>query len=832
MDMIRHELFLRTRIAVVAVILIASACCGFCAATSLLQTQAMNQVWAPSTNDKVINISGVYPHLTVFNPYGECGIGAVVPWANKLWFITYPPHYPEGSSDKLYALDENLNLEIRPESVGGTHANRFFHEESRQIIIGPYFINAEGKVRVPDIHQLRARLTATMRHPTDPTNKVIFLGMERELYEVEVQSLAVKRIYGEGAGLFPGTHGKGGYTSHGRLIVANNGEKGWNFGKDPRFETAAGCLAESLGEDWTKAWKVIERKNFCEVTGPGGLAGNSAQDDRVWATGWDKRSVILKLLEAGQWRTYRLPKASYSHDAFHGWYTEWPRIRELGSGTTMMHMHGMFYFFPKTLSATDTAGLHPISTYLKMPVDYCWWRGEIVMARDDGSVMQNELAGQSHSSLWFGQFDDLAHYGAPAGWGGPWVDDSVTAKMPSDPFLVADFNQGVLHLQHQNPEPVSFTVESDLEGKGAWQKVTNIVVPARGYAWWRLPLGHKALWLRITPDRDASGVTAYFHLSNPPTKPEPELFQALAGIDSSESAVDGLIKPAQGDARRLLFAANLPSTGTNKADVPMERAFYTMDGALALESSDQADKESILRTKFGVSRPDFSVDAASVLITERSNRFRLPKSHPAYDRPFASGWPRGKREVVTERFLLNAHGTFYELPRQDAGGVQRIRPISTHNKRISDFCRWRGLLSLAGTTSGAVTNDHYFRSTDGKAGLWFGDVDDLWRLGPPRGVGGPWKDATVVAHVPSDPYLMAGYTKKSLELTHKATEPVTITAEVDFLANGTWAEYARFAVAPGQRLQHVFPQGYSAHWIRFRADRAAPITATLAYEAE
>ncbi|MCX7006650.1 MAG: hypothetical protein NTY53_05270 [Kiritimatiellaeota bacterium] len=51
-------------------------------------------------------ISGVYPHLTAYNQtgsnhYGEVGIGAVVPWADKLWFITFPPHRTRGSHDKL-----------------------------------------------------------------------------------------------------------------------------------------------------------------------------------------------------------------------------------------------------------------------------------------------------------------------------------------------------------------------------------------------------------------------------------------------------------------------------------------------------------------------------------------------------------------------------------------------------------------------------------------------------------------------------------------------------------------------------------------------------------
>ncbi|MDG1174052.1 MAG: hypothetical protein P8M67_07130, partial [Opitutales bacterium] len=66
-------------------------------------------------------ISGVYPHLTTYSQsrkdghffkqgHQECGIGAVVPWANKLWMITYAPHMPRGSDHKLYSIDESLTM--------------------------------------------------------------------------------------------------------------------------------------------------------------------------------------------------------------------------------------------------------------------------------------------------------------------------------------------------------------------------------------------------------------------------------------------------------------------------------------------------------------------------------------------------------------------------------------------------------------------------------------------------------------------------------------------------------------------------------------------------
>src|SRR5947208_4019945 len=88
-----------------------------------------------------LEVSGRYPHLAMFNTKGECGTGAVVPFADRLWVITYAPHEPKGSDDKLYEIEADLKRTIRPESVGGTPANRMIHTESNQLIIGPYFID-------------------------------------------------------------------------------------------------------------------------------------------------------------------------------------------------------------------------------------------------------------------------------------------------------------------------------------------------------------------------------------------------------------------------------------------------------------------------------------------------------------------------------------------------------------------------------------------------------------------------------------------------------------------------------------------------------------------
>ena len=70
--------------------------------------------------ERFASYGGIYPHLAMFNDEGECGTGAVVPWAGDLWVVTYAPHAPMGSSDKLYRIHPDLTRETFPGSVGST----------------------------------------------------------------------------------------------------------------------------------------------------------------------------------------------------------------------------------------------------------------------------------------------------------------------------------------------------------------------------------------------------------------------------------------------------------------------------------------------------------------------------------------------------------------------------------------------------------------------------------------------------------------------------------------------------------------------------------------
>ena len=368
-----------------------------------------------------VKISGVYPHLAVYNLQEEdspckkgdgqeCGIGAIVPWADKLWMISYGGFCPYGSSDKLWVIDEDMNMEIHPASVGGTPANRLIHKESQQLIIGPHVIDRNGNVRTIPYSEMPGRLTATARHLTNPENYVYIQDMEGKVYEVNVHTLEATKLFEKPV---PGWHGKGAYTGQGRYVISNNGEgqgklkikEDWlQVGAEAQSPEEMGVLAEWDGE----TWRIIERKQFTDVTGPGGIYGNEKDSDPLWSIGWDKRSVLLMLLDNGKWYRYRLPKATNTYDYWQGHYTEWPRIREVGGGTYLMDVHGMYYEFPSTFSKQNTAGIQPLSSHLKVTTDFCDWNGNLVISGDETSLFGNRYAGRCISNLWFGTWADLS----------------------------------------------------------------------------------------------------------------------------------------------------------------------------------------------------------------------------------------------------------------------------------------------------------------------------------------------------------------------------------------------------------------------------------------
>jgi len=457
--------------------------------------------------EKPININGVFPNLTILGTSdkdrSESGIGALIPWADKLWMIGYVAHI-QGSGLGLYEISDNMTMVKHSESITGTFANRMIHNPSEQAIIGPHFIDKHGEVRSCKALS-KHRLAATMEHLTDPKNKVYFLTMEGLFFECDVNSLETTQLFNLINELeIPKTgyvHFKDGHTGNGRVVVANNSYDERDFLE----ESFAGRLAEWDGK--SDKWTILEKTAFIGVGGKNSAIykGKSIYGNPIFATGWDKKSVILKCYNdrTKEWKRYRLPKGSHSFD--HAWNTEWMRIREVQTERFIMDVHGIFYELPMMTYGGDVWGIKPISYHLRIVPDFCFWRGMFVMAGDQ----TDHGVGQPQSGLLFQNIDDLWNYGKPTGWGAIWQDEIVSTSATSDPFLMTGFDKKTVHFINKGTEEVEFTIEVDVMGNEEWFIYKTIKVEPNGYSHHEFPNGYSAHWVRVKVNK-ASKVTVQF----------------------------------------------------------------------------------------------------------------------------------------------------------------------------------------------------------------------------------------------------------------------------------------------------------------------------------
>lgn len=795
--------------------------------------------------------SGIYPHLANFNFENECGTGAVVPWAGKLWMVTYAPHAPAGSTDKLYEVSPTLEKVTRPESVGGTPANRMIHPESKQLFIGPYVIDASGNVRVITPKDMPGRHTGNARHLTDPKNKIYYATMEEGFYEVDVHSLKVKQLYCDSnrkdetyKDILPGYHGKGFYSAQGRLVYSNNGEQSAEARRNPNIP--AGALGQWFGKDW----ELVLRNQFTEVTGPGGILGSHPERDTIWSTGWDYRSLILMVLDRGKWFKYRLPKASHCYDGAHGWNTEWPRIREIGNPEDLlMTMHGMFWHFPANFDSKHAFGIRPRAAYLKVIGDFCNWNGRLVFGCDDTakseflnkSPFKGKLAepGQSNSNLWFSSEEQIdTELGRPIGRGAVWFDEPVKANAVSDPYLFGGWDLRSVHLKQNAGKSVNFRFEIDRNGDGNWTELKTVSVSES--LWVEFSKEDAGEWIRVSVDQPIEKATCFFQYANldeRPREPKDTRFEGLAMPGAKNLC--GSTFWVRSDNQRLAVISQ-----TVKDGVLTDESYYELTAESRLVKTDKdfggGEKGTIQRIKEKVAVTElpenvYRVDDLSVVCTFEGQEYRLPIACEEIVKPQVLPM-RLDREAATERDLFHCAGMFYELPAVNAGGLPKVRPIGKDGRLITDYASYRGLMLLGGIDSEAMKlpkekrNPHLIVSEDGKAAVWAGAIDDLWTFGKPAGKGFFWKKSNVKAGEKSLPFLMTGFDRKILTLSNESPNSVTVQLETDLTGTGLWSAFKSLTVPGNETVTFEFPKAFQSYWFRAAAESAAVLTGEMRYE--
>lgn len=630
----------------------------------------------------------------------------------------------------------------------------------------------------------------------------------------------------------PGYHGKGFYSGQGRIVYSNNGEHGKEAMHRP--DIPSGVLAEWDGK--SSDWKIVRRNQFTEVTGPAGISGGGKSDDPIWSIGWDHRSLILMCLDGGHWHSYRLPKSSHSYDGAHGWNTEWPRIRDIGEPDLLMTMHGMFWKFPRSFRSGQSSGIRPRSSYLKVVGDFCRWQDQVVLGCDDTAKSEflNKrsakgviAAPQSQSNLWFVAPKDLNEFGPAIGRGAVWLRDDVAKDISSEPFLFGGFDHRSLLLTHETDKPLMLILEIDRAGTNDWQEWKVVKLSAAGFQFVDLADAPQAEWIRLRPQSDARALTALFMLSNQDyrTIDADGAFDGLAR--TGDQKITGGVMRARGQNKRTLhYVATEPSE-----DGPQTVGLYELDESLRLRPVDDPAAMEYQTKNAAIATGAITADEASLIYTDDAGkRWRLPRSSPKIEQVGSLGPARICREVATERDLFNAGGTFFELPAENAGGFAKVRAVATHDRQIIDYCSYRGLFLMSGVAmDSGLNNDHIIRSTDLRTALWAGAIDDVWKLGQPRGVGGPWKRTAVKGGQPSDPYLMSGYHSARLKVSHDAAEAVRFQIECDITGTGFWILFQELNVVHGKTELLEFPLSFRPYWLRVTSTADCNATCQLVY---
>jgi hypothetical protein len=427
------------------------------------------------------------------------------------------------------------------------------------------------------------------------------------------------------------------------------------------------------------------------------------------------------------------------------------------------------------------------------------------------------VPGQPNSNLIFTTLDQLNRKGAAIGFGGVWKDDYVKANAPSEALNIAGYAYRTLYLNQVGQAVAKISIELDKNGNGKWETLKTVALRGGEQYVEVLPQSLKTEWIRFTSDGDIKA-TAYVHAySNRKfIESEKEIFKGLAPITTTKESSSSILRT--GFPTRNLQYLVTDSQGNEK--------YYEVDEHLKFLPKDD-DKAGIelLKKDYKVTT-EIMVDDASVMVYGSNGiLYRLPKGNKNFD---GGTTTRNIREVVQERLLANMHGTFYEIPRGPE--ILRIKPVASHNLAIQDFETWRGLIVMSGISKDAEPDGHVFKSVDNSTGLWFGELDDLWKLGKPVGVGGPWKNSEVLANSPSDPYLMTGYDKKSAVFSHDFDGTVKFYLELDFFGKGEFFTYKTLEIPAGKTMSYQFPDGFSAHWIRIVSSTDCKATAIFTYQ--
>jgi hypothetical protein len=373
---------------------------------------------------------------------------------------------------------------------------------------------------------------------------------------------------------------------------------------------------------------------------------------------------------------------------------------------------------------------------------------------------------------------------------------------------------------------VAFVFEVDKNGNQKWEVLKTVAIRTGEAVNVEFPENEKGEWIRVKSESETTATVSFNYSDSDERVSSPaQMFKGIAEVKETD-VLGGLLYGLGNNRRELGISAVNFENG-----VATDAGYYELDEKLNLVAKADPETNSFIKEKFAIPENVVEIEESSVLVIDDKNRrWRLPLGSDSYKQLTDAAQLRICREVATERDLFNVGGTFYELPAENADGFAKIRPVASHNFRIHDYASYRGMLVMTGLNPDVKAGEHVIVSNDGKAAVWLGVIDDLWEMGKPTGQGGPWKNSSVKAGEPSDPYLIGFYDKRTLEISHESAQPVTFRIEAEPIGHGPWMLYKEVTVKPGETYKHEFSESFQARWIRLTANSNCSATTWLEYE--
>lgn len=337
-------------------------------------------------------------------------------------------------------------------------------------------------------------------------------------------------------------------------------------------------------------------------------------------------------------------------------------------------------------TADNSAGIRLCSSYLKVIGDFTRWNDELVFGCDDSAqkeflnkrkVKGNiEGLGQSNLNLWFTSLTKPDELGPATVDGAIWEKEEVQTNVYSEPYMFAGWEQRCCWLQNEGKQDITFTFEIDQKGNNIWKELTAVLVKTGQSFYLPFAAKEQGEWLRVKTDKTSSVSVSFVYTAvDTRLSVSSSIFNGLSKV-SEKNTLGGLLY-GLGENRRALgvLASNIENGKV------IENGYYEMSDTLALVRKDDTPTADFIREKFALPHQVVIIDESSVLIIDdRQRRWRLPLGGENHTGLIGQDVVRICREVATECDLFNCHGTFYELPAENADGYAKIQRYNLYHR--------------------------------------------------------------------------------------------------------------------------------------------------------